>query len=319
MPPAEFPGVKQFAFTIFDDTDVATVENIRPVYRLLEDLGMRTTKTAWPVRCPEGSRNFSSSETLEDPDYREFVVDLQRRGFEIASHGATMESSPRPRTLDAMERFRDTFGAYPRLHANHSFNRENLYWGVDRLDDPVLRAVYRRMNGRPAGYYQGHAPESPYWWGDFAERHVEYARNLTFAELNVLRINPSMPYHDPGRPLVKWWFSSTDAEGADEFAGLMSRESLERLERDGGVCIVSTHLGKRYSQSGQVHPGVRNALESLARRPGWFPPVGPLLDWLSSRRTDDHLPRREWRTMQWRWLWDVVARKLQHRWSTRRR
>ncbi|HEV8196341.1 MAG TPA: hypothetical protein VGP87_06850, partial [Gemmatimonadales bacterium] len=78
---------------------MATVENLRPVYRLLEDLGMRITKTAWPFRCPEGSRNFSSSETLEDDAYREFILDLSRHGFEIASHGATMESSFRGRTL----------------------------------------------------------------------------------------------------------------------------------------------------------------------------------------------------------------------------
>jgi hypothetical protein len=56
-----------------------------------------------------------------------------------------------------------------------------------------------------------------------------------------------MPYHDPGRPLVKWWFSSTDAEGADEFAGLLSGEALERLERDGEVCIVATNFGKGYA------------------------------------------------------------------------
>jgi hypothetical protein len=49
-----------------------------------------------------------------------------------------------------------------------------------------------------------------------------------------------MPYHDPGRPLLKWWFSSADAEGADEFAGLMSGEALERLER-GAVFDAVTH------------------------------------------------------------------------------
>jgi hypothetical protein len=121
------------------------VENIRPIYRLLEGLGMRTTKTVWPVWCPEGgSPDFSSSETLEDPEYRAFVIDLQRRGFETASHGATMESRPRARPLAAMERFREDFCASPRLQANHGYNRGNLYWGVDRLDDPLLRAVYRR-------------------------------------------------------------------------------------------------------------------------------------------------------------------------------
>ena len=45
MPPFEFPNGKRFAFTILDDTDVATLANVRPIYRLLEEVGMRTTKT----------------------------------------------------------------------------------------------------------------------------------------------------------------------------------------------------------------------------------------------------------------------------------
>src|SRR2546426_8592095 len=113
-----FPGGKRFAFTIMDDTDVSTVDNVRPVYRLLERLGMRTTKTVWAAGCPEGSPNFGTSQTLEDADYCAFVQDLHRRGFEIAFHGATMETSPRGRTIAALERFRRTFGDYPRVHAN---------------------------------------------------------------------------------------------------------------------------------------------------------------------------------------------------------
>lgn len=314
-PRLSFPGGKRFAFTVFDDTDVATVENVRPIYRLFEELGMRTTKTAWPLGCPEGSKNFSSSQTMEDPEYREFIVDLKRRGFEIASHGATMESSVRARTLAAMERFREAVGSYPRLHANHSYNRENLYWGVERLDDSMLRAAYLRVNGRPPGYYQGHLSASNYWWGDFASEHLEYVRNLTFREINLLRVNPSMPYHDPTRPLVRWWFSSSDAEGADEFTELLREEQQARLEREGGVCIVATHLGKGYGVDGRVHVGTRKVLESLAGRNGWFPVVGELLDWLRTQRPDGSLPAAEWRSMQWRWARDLAARKMRKRFA----
>src|SRR5437773_11216685 len=103
IPRVPFPGGARFAFTVMDDTDVATVENVQPVYRLLESLGMRTTKTVWPVRCEEGSRNFSLSETMDDPHYHDFVVDLHARGFEIAFHGATMETSTRERTARRSE------------------------------------------------------------------------------------------------------------------------------------------------------------------------------------------------------------------------
>ncbi len=304
----EFPDGKRFAFTIIDDTDVATVENIEPVYRLLHELGMRTTKTVWPVSCPEGSADFSASQTLEDPAYRDLMIKLHAQGFEMAFHGATMESSTRERTLNALEKFRETFGSYPRVHANHAFNRENLYWGADRIDNPLLNYAYGRLRDRPADYYGGHVEGSPWWWGDVLTRHITYVRNLTFREVNLLRINPSLPYHDPRRPLVPWWFSATDADNRDAFVALMTPEALDRLEAEGGVCILATHLGKGYAAHGAVRPEVAQVFENLSRRNGWFVPVGTLLDWLRERRERPELPGGEWRRMQWRWARDLAQR-----------
>jgi hypothetical protein len=313
MAGGQFPGGKRFAFTIMDDTDVATVENVRPIYRLLERLGMRTTKTVWAAGCPEGSPNFGTSQTLEDPEYCAFVQDLHRRGFEIAFHGATMETSPRGRTIAALERFRTTFGDYPRVHANHSYNRDNLYWGPHRFDLQALRFAWRMLDHRPPDHYSGHRCDSPYGWGDLCIQHVTYVRNLTFNEVNVRRINPSMPYHDPTRPFVRWWFSGADAEDMDEFNVLLAPERQERLEREGGVCIVATHLGKGFALDGRVHSVTQQRLESLARRDGWFPTVSELLDWLRTRRMDGTLPRREWAAMQRRWVLDLVRRKMRQR------
>lgn len=308
-----FPGGKRFAFTIIDDTDVATVANVRPIYRLLEELGMLATKTVWPMPCPEGSKNFSSSETLEDAEYREFVVDLQRRGFEIASHGATMESSDRQRTVAGLERFRSVLDSYPRVHANHAYNRENLYWGRHRLDDPILRRAYARTNGQPEGHYLGHIEGSPYWWGDLCENHIEYVRNLTFEEVNLARINPSMPYHDPSRPLIRYWFSASDAEDGVEFKRLYTRERLDSLEREGGFSILATHLGKGFVRDGEVDPDTRLLLEDISRRDAWFPTVGQLLDFLRDARGSDRLRGMEWRRMQWRWALDLVWRDRRKR------
>ena len=309
-PPLRFPGGARFAFTVMDDTDVATVDNVRPIYRLLESLGMRTTKTVWPVRCEEGSANFSLSETLDDPHYHDFVVDLQARGFEIAFHGATMETSTRERTARALDRFRSTFGAPPRVHANHSFNRDNLYWGAGRFDNAALRLLYRVAFRQAPDFYQGHRPESPYWWGDLCVEQIDYVRNLTFADINLLRVNPSMPYRDPSRPYVRWWFSATDAEDVHEFNNLLQPTRQQRLEADGGVCIVATHFGKGFSRDGRPHPETERLLRLLAARKGWFPPVGELLDWLRSYRETDGLPVDEWRRMQWRWARDLLMRRI---------
>ncbi len=310
-----FPGGARFAFTIMDDTDVATVANVGPVYQLLLRLGLRTTKTVWPVGCPEGSRNFSRSATLDEPEYVRFVQELAGQGFEIAFHGATMESSTRDRTILALHRFRETFGGPPKVYASHSYNRENLYWGADRLDVPLLRALYARTNGQPADWYQGVRPGSPWWWGDMAEAQITYVRNLSFDDINLARINPSMPYRDPRRPFARWWFSASDAEDVREFNYLIREPAQDRLEREGGVCIVATHLGKGFAADGAVDPTTERLLTRLAAKGGWFVPVGELLDWLRDQRPGGDLPAREWRAMQWQWARDLVTRRL--RWKFR--
>jgi hypothetical protein len=107
----EFPDNKRFAFSILDDTDDATLENVKPVYDRLRDLGFRTTKTAWPLDCPEGSKNFFAAETLQNAAYLDFVHSLVDDGFELAFHGATMESSRRERTLQGLEFLKSEFGS----------------------------------------------------------------------------------------------------------------------------------------------------------------------------------------------------------------
>lgn len=309
----EFPGGARFAFTILDDTDVATVETVRPIYRLFESVGMRTTKTVWMLRYDGHSYGFWQSETMEDPHYREFVIDLQHRGFEIAFHNASMETNTRDRTVEALDRFEQTFGHPPRVHANHSMNRENLYWGPGRVDGGLVGAVYRRIAERTKDYFQGHEPGSPYYWGDLCSERIDYVRNLTFKEINLLRVNPSMPYRDPARPLARWWFSTADAEGVTRFNALLHPRNQDRLEREGGVCIVTTHLGKGFCPKGVLNPRTRELIERLASRNGWFPTVSELLDWLRQQRVEEGLPAPEWRRMQRLWLHDLVMRSVASR------
>jgi hypothetical protein len=312
-----FPDGRKFAFTIMDDTDVGTVENLGPIYRLLDELGMRTTKTVWSFGHGGGETPFAETDTLEDGRFVEFVRWLHSRGFEIAYHGASMESSARERTVRSFRRYKELFGAAPRVYANHAYNRENLYWGVDRIDDPFLKVVYAGTGERPPGFYQGHLAESPFWWGDMAAE-IAYVRNLTFADINTLRWNPSMPYRDVRRPGVQRWFSASDADGAAEFNALIAPEAQDRLEREGGVCIVATHLGKRYTQDDKVDATTERLLRRLASRDGWFVPVGELLDWLAGQREGSaDLPPGEWRVMQWRWAWDLLARNVQRRLAKR--
>ena len=113
---------------------------------------------------------------------------------------------------------------------------------------------------------------------------MDYVRNFTFPSLDMNAANPEMPYVLAATPDVRGWFSTTDAPDVSIFRERVTRERIERLERDGGVCIVSTHLGKGFVQDGRVDPEVDATLTWLATRPGWFVPVSTLLDHLAAAR-----------------------------------
>jgi hypothetical protein len=278
-----YPGHREFAFTVLDDTDDSTVENVGPIYELLHELGMRTTKTVWPVACPEGSRRYFAGKTLADDAYRAFAHDLARRGFELTWHCATMESSTRERTEHALEVFRREFGSYPSIHVNHGENRENIYWGAKRYHSPLLRGVHRLGRFTSHVDFAGEVEGSPYFWGDLCRRHFRYVRGFTFHEIDTLRADPGLVYRLRSTPYVNAWFSTSDAANLREFTRLVTRRAIDRLRAQRGLCILSTHLGKGFVRGGRVDPRVEDALRYAASLPGWFVPVSEVLDWFVTR------------------------------------
>lgn len=300
------PDGRRFAFSILDDTDVATLENVKPVYELLRDLGLRTTKTVWPLDCPEGSKNYFAADTLQRPEYLAFVRELAAAGFEIASHGATMESSRRERTERGIAFLEREFGRCPRLHANHGENREDVYWGPERFRTPALRWIVTRLGRQPRDHYVGEREGSDYFWGDLCVRHFTYVRNFTFSELDLLAVDPEAPYRIESTPYVNYWFSTADAPDVEHFRSLVTRDAIDRLEAAGGVCIVSTHLGKGFTRDGRVDPGFADAVTYLASRPGWFAPVSDILDHLREGRADRPLGRGELLRLELRYLFDQL-------------
>lgn len=298
-----YPDARRFALTILDDTDDATVENVQPIYELLYEIGMRATKTAWPLDAPEGSRIFFAAETLQDEHYLDFVRGLVAQGFEIAFHGATMEPSVRERTQRGLEFLDRSLGAPLRIHCNHGQNLENVYWGAARYRSSFLGLPLRiveRLAGRPR--YSGHIPGSPYFWGDICRERFTFVRNFAFATLNTLTIPPHRPYRLRSTPWVNYWFNSSDAPDASYFKRLVTPSALDRLCRAGGACILSTHLGKGFVRGGRVDPQVEDTLRYAATLPGWFPTVSELLEHLLETGGDQPVP-------PWT-LWGLEVRHL---------
>lgn len=305
----EFPEGKRFAFSILDDTDDSTVENARPIYDLLHELGFRTTKTVWAADCPEGSELFFAGQTLQNRDYLNFVHNLKSQDFELAWHCATMESSKRARTIKALEFFQKEFGYYPKLHCNHGHNLENIYWGTRRYRNPLFRLLVRAVS-KQLDQFAGEDESSPYFWGDLCKQHFRFVRNFTFSELNMLKCDPHMPYHLGDRPYVNYWFSTTDVPDVTRFNQLLTKNKLDRLSNEGGVCILSTHLGKGFVRNGEVDKGVRSTLEYLAKLDGWFVPVSDILELLLGKYSNGRISRLGQLGMEWRHLLDHARQRI---------
>ena len=205
----QWPEGKSFAFTVFDDPDFQSLERGVPVYEFLSDLGYRTTKGVWPgdEECPPADRWG----TCMDPAYLNWALALQERGFEIGWHGAAPRTSSREKTAAGFERFAKMFGHPPLTMSQHYACKENMYWGDERLTSGPLRLAYNVLTRwKNHGSFDGHVPGSPNYWGDLARRSVKYTRNFVFAEINTLKVCPPMPYHDPARPEVNWWYAAAE-------------------------------------------------------------------------------------------------------------
>lgn len=300
-----FPGNKKFAFSIFDDTDLATTENIKPMYDFLGSLGMKCTKSVWAF--PPKKSASRRQDTLSDRHYLAFIKDLQEDGFEIGFHGAKDGSSKRDEVIDAIKIFNRCIGHYPKVYANHLDNLESLYWGLARFNSAFLRIISRYLKNRRSS--EGHLEDSAYFWGDIARKHITYTRNFVFSGINTVKHDLYMPYHDPTRSYVNYWFSSSDGFNVSAFNKLLSESNQDILEKERGVCVVYTHFAYGFVENGQINPITKALIKRLSSREGWFVPVGTLLDYLRDERDRSQMSVRARRDLELRWLFN----RIQHR------
>ncbi len=299
----EWPDGKDFAFTVFDDPDAQTLEGCRSVYDFLIQSGLRTTIGVWP--CAPTRQPNSGGETCGNPEYLRYVQELARYGFEIGYHNTTPHSSIRHEIMGGITAFHDHFGDTPLTMANH-YNAEAIYWGSNRLTG-LPRAVYQAATQwRDKDRFSGQVLGSPYFWGDLCGEYVRYCRNFVFGEINTLRVCPWMPYHDPEREYVKFWYASAEGANVASFLETISEKNQDRLEAEHGACIMYSHFGHGFVQNGALDLRFRSLLGRLTKKNGWFVPVSTLLDHLQSRQQTSVITPRQRAGLEWRWL----SRKL---------
>jgi hypothetical protein len=309
-----WPEGKAFAFTVFDDTDLLTLDDGPPVYDFIAEQGFRTTKSVWP--CSPGDLAQHQAETMfdfditgstcDEPQYLEWALDLQRRGFEIGFHNATYLSSRRSFTARALDSFRARFGHDPRTYATHFQCVEGMYWGSHRLTG-LNRAVFDLLSRyRTRGIFQGHNEQSEYFWGDLCRDRIDYVRNFVFRDVNTFKMCPEMPYHDTDREYVRAWFASSEGGDVRQFNLTLSEANQDRLEREGGACIMYTHFAKGFWDGKRLDGTFTRLMKRLAAKNGWFVPVATLLDHLKQRNGIRVVTGAERAALERRWLFDKI-------------
>lgn len=303
MSTLSLPNNKRFAFTIFDDTDNSTLQNVKPVYDLLKSLNFKTTKSIW-VYPPRG--RFTGS-CLQDPAYLSWILELQADGFEIGLHNVGDGAFSRKEIHDGIEIYNSLLGQYPTCHTNHESNPDNIYWFKERFDWPIneLYGLFRLINSK-SPFSKGNDPASEYFWGDIAKQHLRYIRNFTFNGINTLHFDPKMPYRIRRKEAYSnSWFSSSNGCSVTEMNQLLHSNNVEALEQEGGASIVYTHFASGFVDAkGHLDTVFKRQMEYLAAKNGWFVPVTTLLDHIAiGRSTDD--PGYLYRFgLNWRWLKD---------------
>ena len=304
-----WPNNKSFAFSVFDDTDRATLENTQAVYEILSERGVYTTKSVW-VQPPEQKPRIPGVD-LSDEAYRRYTQELQSRGFEIALHNVSASHNTTTANRKGFERFHQYLDAYPRSFANHADNRENIYWGYKRLSG-MNRALYERLSKQPE--FSGEVEGSKYYWGDLSRQHLDYVRNFVFDDFNLFRADPYTPYHDPQKPDVKNWFSSSNAATLEIFLKNVTEERILQLERERGYTILYTHFCS-FSSDGKPDPRFVKIMDFIAERNGWFVPVSTLLDYLKKQRGQVDITPRSLARLERRWLWQQITLKAKAKFS----
>ena len=307
-----YPSNTEFAFTILDDTDDTTVANGRPVYDFLHQLGLRTTKTVWAFDTPpENQGPYFEGETLSSPEYLDWAHELVTKHFEIAFHNATMGSSLRHDTIKALNFLEKEFEQPIRLHCNHGQNRENLHWGAERYQSYLIRKTLGLVSKyRSHPLFEGNDPDSPYYWSDIADKRLAYIRAFAFRNLNCAKIPPGRPFTDTSKQKNTLFFNTTDAPDVAAFNKITNPTSIDKLRKQNGWAIISTHFGKGFYQNNKLNAEFKRNMEYLVSQPGWFVPVSPLLDHLQKHFGHSELSAIQQSKMEYSHIIDRIIGRL---------
>lgn len=282
---ARHPANYRFAFTIVHDADAAYSKRLQPLFEVFTKLGLRLTVSAFAFwadwarqgaiwsewKTPEGTipLHRPKSVPLCDPTELDFYRALQSAGHEIALHSPSETSSNRDQVIAAFSEFEKWFGHPPHVYVEHSSqsNKDALSNEGAKEDSPYYCLDLLRSY-------------APWIWVDRtgALRHTSDQKEFellpsdSFANSHAESVyGLSKTFRRTGR-----W----NAPGGNGFLECYTPNAIDQLESDEGTALVYTHLDDGWLDpaTNAMRSEIRQRLESIASRPGWFAPASVILD-----------------------------------------
>ncbi|MEZ4907351.1 MAG: hypothetical protein R2771_06865 [Saprospiraceae bacterium] len=297
-----WPNNKEFAFTIVDDTDDATIASTQMIYDYLLKKSIYITKTVWLY----DSRDENIGLSLQNEEYKQLILDLNTEGFEIALHNVGSGHFTRDEIKRGIEIFQDIFGYYPQMHINHNLNPDNLYWGYEKYSF-VFRKIIELLKIRNKQFF-GNDSKSKYFWGDIAKEKIKYFRNRDSSKINTLGFDPQMPYKEKSKlKFSNYWFSCSNGEDLARFNNLLTTENIEILKKEKGCCIVYTHFGDEFlDKNGNLNSDFKSKIDFLSTQNAWFAPVSSILNYLLENRKSEIASEKYLFCLDMKWFFERI-------------
>ena len=115
-----------------------------------------------------------------------------------------------------------------------------------------------------------------------------------------------MPYHDKRKPYVNYWFSSTNGRNINEFLSCISESNQDRLEKEGGACIMYTHFADGFVKDGSLNEDFKSLMKRLSNKKGFFVPVNQILDYLLINKQQKNASSDDLISLERSWLVDKI-------------
>ena len=90
------------------------------------------------------------------------------------------------------------------------------------------------------------------------------------------------------------------------FNKCISDENQDRLEKEGGACIMYTHFADGFCQNGKLSEKFKKQMKRLSKKNGWFVSVSTLLDFLKKENKTQVINTKQRTALEWKWLFDKL-------------